>query len=463
MRDLPDALWFNQYIGVATESQSQLFHLFGSCPDSVVSSGNLLLWCVLPILSLMVSGKTREEVKSGWQLRQRPRPMFLNAEQQRRRAAFIANGGSEDAFLRVVAREVASARRAERVRRGKVAGNVACIGVCGGAVHDERAAPVHVHSAGARDGGGVVADARSPGFESGGRASLGGRGALAVSISQAPAWWQRVLHGEQTLLREEVTLALLERHGEKSAFRYAACGLGDLVVKDKNGIHTAPMGCGHRLCPRCGRTKGRPMIKRIFGWLAAVAHQDIFTMCLTQRVDASESLPAARKRMLRKEHEYLERLKAAGMVSGASSAHTPWSAASNGWHYHVHLVLELPAGEWDCEKLRALYREVAGCEEVQTDDKCASIVCSAGPADGSLVGASDQPDFWVEQKSGLAAAVQYPVRDIAQGVSAERLGGDRQAVATCVRVLLDHAKGWKLRRTFGQWRKNRRLFRPTPR
>lgn len=282
---------------------------------------------------------------------------------------------------------------------------------------------------------------------------MGEQGRRAVAIAANPAPWQRCLHGNETLLRECVTGAILKHGTERAAFRYAACGLGDVVVRDGSGCHVAPKGCGHRLCPRCGRKKGRALIKRIFAWLAAGPHGDIFTMCLTQRVDPAESLPEARARMVAKEKRYLDSLKSDGMISGASCAHMVWSPGAGGWHYHVHLLLELPEGQWTCDDLRELYRTVAGCEEVQTDEQCSRLVCAAGPADPALVDGGCDPDFWSERSDGLAAAVQYPVRDIAQGITAKRLGFDRGRVGECVEVLLTKAKGWKLRRTFGQWRK----------
>lgn len=278
-------------------------------------------------------------------------------------------------------------------------------------------------------------------------------GERAVLIAQHPVYWQRVLHGEENMLREEVTAAILAERGAKSAVRYALCGYGDLLVKDSTGVHTAPMGCGHRLCPRCGRTKGRPMIKRIFQWLAAVDHGDVFTMVLTQRIRRGESLPDARKRMCVKELQYLETLKAAGLISGASCAHMVWSQNARGWHYHVHLLLELPKGEWSPRRLRALWRGLMWGQNIQCQPRSSSLVAAAGSPDGSLLDSDGDPDFWSEKKSGLAAAVQYPVRDIAQGVSAKRIGADREQVRECVAVLLKNAKGWKLRRTFGQWRK----------
>lgn len=278
-------------------------------------------------------------------------------------------------------------------------------------------------------------------------------GKRALLIASHPAWWQRVLHGQETMLREEVTAAILAERGAKSAFRYGACGLGDLLVQDKTGVHTAPMGCGHRLCPRCGRTKGRPMIKRVFQWLAVKDHGDLFTMVLTQRVVRGESLPKARARLVAKEQEYLSCLRDAGLISGISVAHMNWSVNAQGWHYHVHLLLELPKGVYSPLRLRALWRALTWGQNTQCRKASSSLVAPAGLPDGSLLDSDGDPDFWSESKNGLAAAVQYPVRDIAQGISSKRIGADRDQVRECVVVLLKHAKGWKLRRTIGQWRK----------
>lgn len=202
------------------------------------------------------------------------------------------------------------------------------------------------------------------------------------------------------------------------------------------------------------------MIKRIMTWLGLVEHGNIFTMCLTQRVQSGEPLAAARRRMVKHEAEYLRWLKDLGLVSGASCAHPVWSESSRGWHYHVHLLLEFPR-EWrdtrgrpmTPRRLRAMYRLLRWGQSVQVRKPSSSLVVGAGLADIALADGSTDPDFWTEQKSGLAAAVQYPVRDIAQGISAKRMGGNRDQVAACVTELLHNAKGWKLRRTFGQWRK----------
>jgi hypothetical protein len=288
---------------------------------------------------------------------------------------------------------------------------------------------------------------------------LGERAQLALKIARNPAAYQRCIHGTETLLREEVTEQLLRIGSDKTAFRYAACGLGDAVMRGGDGHSVQPMGCGHRLCPRCGRARGRPMIKRTLGWLAGASHGEIFTMVLTQRVHKGESLVDARARMVPKERSYLAWIKAHGLVSGSLTTHIVWSDRVGGWHYHVHLLLEFPPGVWSVNKLRLLWHGVSAeggrgrrPEWSQYGADSSRLVVAAGGPISELKDDEGEPDWWTESKGPLAAAVQYPVRDMAQGVSAARCGGDRERVRECVAVLLKYARGWKLRRTFGRWR-----------
>lgn len=419
---------------IETESQSQLAWVSTRTRafQTAISCRYLTVYVFGTMLSYMRMAPITREIKSAWELQPKARTATHFARSEAKHNARLA--------------EVRADRASDRVRRPDL--------------HLERTAALRAVEKSARDAVKLL-DGGSA-IPPGGLSALpaGPTGARANLIASNPASWQRVLHGPETMLREEVTKRILERHGEKSAFRYAACGLGDRMVKDARGTHVAPMGCGHRLCPRCGRTKGRPMIKRIFGWLAAVEHGNIFTMCLTQRVIEGESLPDARKRMTKFEQEYLAWLKDLGMISAASTAHCPWSEYGNGWHYHVHLLIEMPpsfrTARGACmtpRRLRAMYRLLRWSESVQAKKNSASSVCKSGPSDPSLLDGSTDPDFWTERSEGLAKAVQYPVRDIAQGISSKRMGGDRSKVAECVDVLLTKAKGWKLRRTMGQWRK----------
>lgn len=194
------------------------------------------------------------------------------------------------------------------------------------------------------------------------------------------------------------------------------------------------------------------MVKRIFGWLAAEEHGDIFSICLTQRVKSGERLSDARARMRRKEKNVIRRYNAAGCVAGCSVTHMIWSKVAQGWHYHVHVLLEMPKGTHTPESILQIWRDHGGENVSEAMVGAVRKVSDAGAADPALAGQSPDVDFWTESKSGLAAAVQYPVRDIAQGISGSRLGHDPERVAECVAVLLRFAKGWKLRRTWGRWR-----------
>ena len=129
------------------------------------------------------------------------------------------------------------------------------------------------------------------------------RATRAVELSMRPAGWQRVLHGDSIELRQVVTEILLKDEGpevggrspekrSKLAFRYAMCGLGDVVISGESGVSVQPRGCGHRLCPRCGRRRGAKYAKRIIGWLAHQAHGDLWSVVLTQQVRRGETLAA---------------------------------------------------------------------------------------------------------------------------------------------------------------------------
>jgi hypothetical protein len=194
------------------------------------------------------------------------------------------------------------------------------------------------------------------------------------------------------------------------------------------------------------------MVKRIFGWLAAEDHGDIFSICLTQRVKPGERLSDARARMRRKEKNVIRRYNAAGCVAGCSVTHMIWSKGAQGWHYHVHVLLEMPKGQHTDASILQIWRDNGGEHDENAQQGAVRKVSDAGAADPALAGQSPDVDFWTEAKNGLAAAVQYPVRDIAQGISGSRLGHDPERVAECVAVLLRYAKGWKLRRTWGKWR-----------
>lgn len=262
-----------------------------------------------------------------------------------------------------------------------------------------------------------------------------------------------MIHGECAEFRSEVARQLIGVKGEKAAMRFALCGCGDHVVSDGAKTWIAPRGCGHKLCPRCGRKSGRRLVRRLASWLAAADHGDIFTLCLTQRTDPDESLVEARDRMTPKLRRVQDRLKRAGVLAGMRAVHIVASSVGPGWHYHVHLLLEFPAGVTNAEKLRALYVDAALPEFVQCGEDAARLVVAAGAAIPEAAEDDGQMDFWRESRSAVMRAIQYPVRDLAQGLTAARLGKDGARLAECVGELLKKSSGWKLRQTFGRWRK----------
>lgn len=262
-----------------------------------------------------------------------------------------------------------------------------------------------------------------------------------------------MLHGDSMELRQVVVEVLLKSKGSKLAYRYAMCGLADRVISGGEGCHVQPMGCGHRLCPRCGRRRGAKYAKRIIGWLGHESHGDLWSVVLTQQVRKGESLVQARNRMAVKQRRYLRALTARGMVAGMTTVHVVWSKAGEGWHYHVHVLAEMPGGRTTAVELLEWWSSAAGGEYVQTGEEQSRLVLGAGGPVAELRDDQGDSDFWSESKGPVARAVQYPLRDMAQGVSAWRLGGDLERVREATAEIQRSATGWKMFRAWGRWRK----------
>lgn len=250
-----------------------------------------------------------------------------------------------------------------------------------------------------------------------------------------------------------MTQVLLDAKGAKLAFRYACCGRGDQVVKSVEGMHVAPRGCGHRLCPRCGRRRGGKYAKRILGWLGHEAHGDLWSVVLTQRVRRGESLREARDRMAPKQRRYMRWLTRRGMTAGMTVVHVVWSKGREGWHYHTHVLAELPGGSATAADLLSGWVAAAKGEEVVTSEGQARLVVGAGAAVAELRDDAGDTDFWHESHGPVAKAIQYPMRDLAQGLSAWRLGGDEDRIRSTAAELLKSGTGWKLFRAWRRWRK----------
>jgi hypothetical protein len=262
-----------------------------------------------------------------------------------------------------------------------------------------------------------------------------------------------VLHGGALDLRRVVIDVLLEEKSAKLGFRYACCGLGDHLARRGDEVFVQPKGCGHRLCPRCGRRRGGKYAKRIIGWLARREHGDLWTMVLTQRVVQGESLKAARARMAPKQRSYMRWLSRRGLIGAMTAVHIVWSPRAKGWHYHVHILVELPRGTMTVSELLEQWGKEGGDGEHRTGEKQARMVVSAGPALTELDQDGGDADFWHESVSQVARSVQYPLRDLVQGVSAWRLGGDEEQMRARARELVRDAQGWKMFRAWGDWRK----------
>lgn len=262
-----------------------------------------------------------------------------------------------------------------------------------------------------------------------------------------------MIHGAGVLLREHVVGVLAETKGAKLAYRYAMCGLADQLQARAGEVYVAPRGCGHKLCPRCGRRRGGKYARRIIGWLAHEPHGDLWAMCLTQPVVEGEDVGHARVRMAPKQRAYMRWLAGRGLVGAMTTVHVTWSSSSNGWHYHTHILVELPAGSMTDEELREKWRAISSPDAVFIGEKQSRLVQAAGPAIAELAGDTGDTDFWHEAPSNVAKAVQYPLRDLAQGVTAWRLGGDLDQLRECARQLVAQTSGWKMFRAWGRWRK----------
>lgn len=291
------------------------------------------------------------------------------------------------------------------------------------------------------------------------------RAELALRVVRNVKGWQRVLHGGCLMLREKVTELLIESGYSKAAVRYAMCGLGDQLMSQDGEVRVSARGCGHSLCPRCGRRRGSKYVRRVLGWLAHEAHGDLWNICLTQQVRGGEEVGQAKARMAVKCRAFMRWLTRRGLVGATTAHHLKWSDDRGGWHYHVHIVVELPAGTFTREREEGAERDHSpemreewariGQErgEPLAPLFCAPLV-AAGGAIVELREDGGDAEFWKESTSEVARVVQYPMRDMAQGVSSWRLGVEPEIVKEVCRELLHNAKGWKLRRAWGRWRQS---------
>lgn len=176
-------------------------------------------------------------------------------------------------------------------------------------------------------------------------------------------------------------------------------------------------------------------------------------MCLTQRSDPGESVEDARKRMEPKQRAYMRWLTGQGMTAAMTVVHVTWNDDRKAWHYHTHVFFECPAGTLKRGRILTQWARVSAPERVYLGrDSQVRRVLAAGPAIGELKDDQGDADFWNESTAAVAKAVQYPMRDLAQGVTAWRLGGNPEQLRECATQLVNQTGGWKMFRAWGQWR-----------
>lgn len=274
-----------------------------------------------------------------------------------------------------------------------------------------------------------------------------------MTLGERPSAWQRVLHGGACELRREVAQVIMSEKGPKAAYRYACCGLADQLVRRGEEVFVSPRGCGHKLCPRCGRRRGGKYARRIIGWMAERPHGDLWAMCLTQKIDPREDLAAVRARMAPKQRAFMRWATGQGMTAGMTAVHCTWSPRVNGWHYHVHVLAEFAAGSMTKDRMLDKWQAIDPSARVDRAGHQCRLVQAAGPAIAELKQDSGDADFWNEAPAEVAKAVQYPLRDLVQGITAWRLGGDAEQLRECATQLVRQACGWKMFRAWGNWRK----------
>lgn len=136
------------------------------------------------------------------------------------------------------------------------------------------------------------------------------------------------------------------------------------------------------------------------------------------------------------------------------------------WHYHAHALLEFPEGRFAwrdgtdrdegkrvCDEIAQQWVTIAARKGEHVAPLWNHRLLAAGPCIEGLRDDSGDADFWSESKDAVARVIQYPMRDLAQGISAWRLGQDKESIAAKTFELVRDARGWKMRRAWGRWRK----------
>lgn len=272
-----------------------------------------------------------------------------------------------------------------------------------------------------------------------------------------------MLHGATWTVRMAVFDELIAAAKPKTACRFALCGFGDQLTSDgQGGVGVQPRGCGHKLCARCGRKRAARHARKVLSWLAYADHGDLFNVTFTQPVMVGETLAAARARMEPKLRRFMRWATRVGMTSALVAHHLKWSERYGGWHYHVHGLLEFPADTFTVERaegggeesgaLGSQWQVVARGFGEAVRPLWNRRLVQAGGAIRELAEDSGDPDFWSEGAAGVARVVQYPLRDLCQGMCSWRISqvGDEQYERA--REVARSTLGWRMNRCWGRWR-----------
>jgi len=268
--------------------------------------------------------------------------------------------------------------------------------------------------------------------------------------------WQEVIHGRENAFRVLIVNGLLRKGDELGAERYALCGRGDRVkLNEETGEYrVSPRGCGKRVCPRCSRKRGIRFMRRVSEILEKGEHDRIGHVVLTQRVHLREGLRKCSERFNAKFNIWRGNATRRGMVGGLGTVHIVLSR-KGGWHFHMHVLMEVREGFDFDDSLDRWIDLVAQEEKVDREfinQQFVRIVCEAGPA--VEIGGEEIDLFGDEQLSPVGKALGYVTRDILQGVGSLSRSGEELNDAQ-IDEFIKESVCLKSHRLFGRWRESK--------
>lgn len=271
-----------------------------------------------------------------------------------------------------------------------------------------------------------------------------------VALASRLSPWQRVLHGNCHDEHARVAGFICDARGVKAGFRYAACGRGDRLYKQGDRVGVQSRGCGHRMCPRCGRLRGLKVVRRVKAALSSREHGFLYHMVCTRKVDPTLTCKEACDWISGASGRFVQYLrKTHGASAGVTTLHCVWSGRSKGWHAHAHVFVEFPNEPRVPDVVHWWRKESRGNPEASVNLHSGlflRLVATPGPA---VCFESANEDFWSESRDAVCNAIEYPLRDILGGTrleSTSRIPDERlsEYVASMYSV--------KGTRTWGRWR-----------